>query len=109
MVTPLRVAIRGLVVALLTAVLMAFYVFMIAPHLLDRDNMVAPLLFVGLPLFFVHSLLLATVCGSLVCAARAPYTDPSSRGLAGYAVLCISLVATAALGFLYVYFHVLGR
>jgi hypothetical protein len=76
---------------------------------LDPDNMVAPLLFVGLPLFFVHALLLATLCGSLLCASRALYTDRSWRTPAGYGVFAISLAATAVLAYLYVYHHVFGR
>ena len=46
------------IVASAGAAVTAIYVFLVAPHLLDPDNMVAPLLFVRLPLFFVHALLL---------------------------------------------------
>jgi hypothetical protein len=109
MVSPMRVAIRGLGVASAEAVLTALYLFMVVPRLLDPDNMAAPLLLVGLPLFFIHALLLATLCGSFVCASRALYTERSSRTLSGYTVFAISLVATAVLAYLYVYHHVLGR
>src|SRR5207244_1578298 len=81
------------------AAVTALYVFLVAPRFLDPDNMVAPLLFVGLPLFFVHALLLAMVCGSLVCASRALYTDRSWRTPAGYSVFAISLAATAVLAY----------
>ena len=105
----MRVAIRGLIVASAGAAVTALYVFLVAPRFLDPDNMVAPLLFVGLPLFFVHALLLAMVCGSLVCASRALYTDRSWRTPPGYSVFAISLAATAVLAYLYVYHHVFGR
>ena len=58
MLSPMRIAIRGLIAASTGAALTALYVFLVAPRLLNPDNMVAPLLFVGLPLFFVHALLL---------------------------------------------------
>jgi hypothetical protein len=108
MVSPMRVAIRGLGVAGAGAALTALYLFVVVP-LLNPDNMAAPLLFVGLPLFFIHALLLATLCGSFVCASRALYTERSSRTLSGYTVFAISLAATAVLAYLYVYHHVLGR
>ena len=94
----MRVAIRGLIVASAGAAVTAIYVFLVAPHLLDPDNMVAPLLFVRLPLFFVHALLLAMLCGSLVCASRA-FHDRGVRTPAGYSVFAISLAATAALAY----------
>jgi hypothetical protein len=109
MVSPMRVAIRGLGIASAGAVLTALYLFVVVPRLLDPHNMAAPLLFVGLPLFFIHALLLATLCGSFVCASRALYTERSSRTLSGYTVFAISLVATAVLTYSYVYHHVLGR
>jgi hypothetical protein len=99
----MRVAIRGLVAASVGAALTALYLFLLAPRLLDPENMAAPLLFVSLPLFFIHALLLATVCGSLVCASRALCTERSWRAPAGYTVFTISLVATAVLAYLYVY------
>jgi hypothetical protein len=74
----MRVAIRGLGVASAGAVLTALYLVVVVPRLLDPDNLAAPLLFVGLPLFFIHALLLATLCGSFVCASRALYTERSS-------------------------------
>jgi len=105
----MRVAIRGLIVASAGAALTALYLFLVAPRLLDPDTMVAPLLFLGLPLFFAHALLLAMLCGSLVCASRALYTDGSWRTPAGYSIFAMSLAATAVLACLYVYHHVLGR
>ena len=105
----MRVAIRGLIVASASAALTALYVFLVAPRLLDPNNMVAPLLFVGLPLFFVHALLLAMLCGSLVCASSALYTDRSWRTPAGYSVFAISLAATVVLAYLYLYHYVFGR
>ena len=105
----MRVAIRGLIVASVGAAVTVLYVFLVAPRFLDPDNMVAPLLFVGLPLFFVHALLLAMLCGSLVCSSRALYTDRSWRTPTGYSVFAISLAATAVLAYLYVYHHVFGR
>ena len=109
MVNPMRVAIRGLLVASAGAAITALDLLVVAPRLVDPDNMVAPLLFVALPLFFIHALLLATLCGSLVCASRALYADRSCRNVAGYAVFTISLITTTVLAYLYIYYHVLGR
>jgi hypothetical protein len=105
----MRVAIRGLVVASLAAALTALYVLVVASRLLDPDNMAAPLLFVALPLLFIHALLLATLCGTFICASRALATDRSWRTPVGYTIFLMSLAATAVLAYLYVYYHVLGR
>jgi hypothetical protein len=109
MLGPMRVAVRGLVVVIVGAALTAAYLFFVVPRLLDPDNMAAPLLFVGLPLFFIHALLLATVGGSLACASRALCTERDSRTPLGFAVFAVSLVATGVLGYLWVYRHVMGR
>jgi hypothetical protein len=89
--------------------LTALYVPLIAPRILNPDNIVAPLWYVGLPLFFIHATLLATVCGGLVCASRALYADPSLRTPIGYSVFATSLLATVAPAYLWMYYHVLGR
>jgi hypothetical protein len=105
----MRVAVRGLIVAGVSVALTAVYLLLIAPHFLDPDSMAAPLVFVALPLWLIHALLLATLCGSLVCATRALYIEHSSRTAAGYSVFAGSLALTALLAYLYVYHHVLGR
>jgi hypothetical protein len=82
MVSPMRVAIRGLVIATTLALITAGYLLLVAPRLLDPDNMAAPLLFVALPLFLVHALLspLSAValsvrlahCTQILCPVRYP-------------------------------------
>jgi hypothetical protein len=84
MLGPMRVAVRGLVVVTVGAALTAAYLFFVVPRLLDPDNMAAPLLFVGLPLFFIHALLLATLGGSLAYASRALCTERDSRTPLGF-------------------------
>jgi len=109
MLSAMRIAVRGLIVTGATGALLAIYLLLIAPHFLDPDNMAAPLLFVALPLWFIHALLLATLCGSFVCATRALYTARSSRTVGGYSVFTVSFVLAGLLAYLYIYHHVLGR
>jgi hypothetical protein len=99
----MRTASRGLIVAYAMVALARLFVIKIAPHALPDIGKFGFVVFVGGPFIIVHGV--AIFAGSLVCAGRSLYLQPSSRTLRGYLVFVLSVIPV--LGFSYLWFRLM--
>ena len=105
----MRTASRGLFVAYGIVVFAWLFVIKIAPHVLPDIGKFGFVVLVGGPFIIVHGIALAVFWGSLVCAGRSLYCQPTARTLGGYIVLVLSAIPTLGLSYLWFRFMVLGH
>jgi hypothetical protein len=105
----MRTASRGLIVAYGMVALAWLFVTKIAPHVLPDIGKFGFVVLVGGPFIIVHGFALAIFAGSLLCAGRSLYLQPTSRTLLGYSVFALSAIPVLGLGYLWLRFMVIGR
>jgi hypothetical protein len=105
----MHTASRGLIVAYGMVALAWLFVVKIAPHVLPDIAKFGFVVLVGGPFIIVHGIALAIFTGSLVCAGRSLYLQPSSRTLRGYVVFALSGIPVLGLSDLWFRLSVIGH
>ena len=105
----MRTTERGLIIAYGMVGLAWLFVIKIAPHVLRDIGKFGYVVLVGGRFIIVHGVALAIFTGSLVCAGRSLYLQPSSRTLRGYVVSALSGPPVLAFGYLWFRLMVIGH
>jgi hypothetical protein len=105
----MRTASRGLIVAYGIIGAAWFFLIAVAPHVLPDLGKLGFVVLVGGPFIIVHGVALAVFCGSLVCAGRSLYREPTSRTFGGYVIFTLSALPALALGYLWFRGMVIGH